>query len=451
MAPAGLDFLTDKYDERYWSWATTKFAVVQPHPSWSGVVMTETGLARLAVKASTFFSRTEPRIFDLRILGAFHIALFLGAIWLMLAGTRDLAVPVQLLIAVLLVVVFTDVGYAASFNSLYGQTASLLFFLWVVALTALAVRDGRLDDGLLIGFFLCAALFVASKPQECVQGPILALLGVRLAGGFSGKRLWRQPAIYLAAGLCAFAVWYYFQTPRRAIRDVARYHTVFMDLLPNSPNPAADLRELGLDEDLLRYSGVHAYMPAAPLGDPGFEERFFARFGFRKLLVFYLAHPARLYDRVRRASHRAFRLRPATLGNFERISGQPARAQSSRHSLWSTLRLAFGSRGLLWLALILGGTAFAVLWRIGAVSGRERLFREALLALVVMACLEFVVCAFADYLDDLPRHLFAFHVMFDLILIVDSAWLAQVAWARFHAREHVRFDRINVASREGVE
>src|SRR5262249_35120595 len=63
----------------------------------------------------------------------------------------------------------------------------------------------------------------------------------------------------------------------------------------------------------------------------------------------------------------------------------------------------------------------------------------------------FVVCAFADYLDDLPRHLFAFHAMFDLILIVDSAWLAQVAWARFHAREHVRFDRINVASREGVE
>src|SRR4029434_1231469 len=90
----------------------------------------------------------------------------------------------------------------------------------------------------------------------------------------------------------------------------ALFRHVFADLLPNSPDPAADLVELGLDADLLRYNGTNAYQPGAPLGDPDFDARFFQRFDFASLVRFYMRHPARLADRLKRGAPSAFRQRP---------------------------------------------------------------------------------------------------------------------------------------------
>ena len=43
-----------------------------------------------------------------------------------------------------------------------------------------------------------------------------------------------------------------------------------------------------------------------------------------------------------------------------------------------------------------------------------------------MAATEYVVCALADYLGDLGRHLYVFQALCDLILIADATWLAQL-------------------------
>src|SRR5262249_32256321 len=152
----------------------------------------------------------------------------------------------------------------------------------------------------------------------------------------------------LAIALCAAAAIYYAAIPRREIREIGLYHTVFMELLPASPDPGRDLDELGLDRSLLRYSGVNAYQPEAPLADPGFRSRFFDRCGYRPVLGLYLRHPARLWDRLERAGRAAFTLRP---GNFTRESGFPPQARATRFSTWSTLRSRLGGRGgIFWVA-----------------------------------------------------------------------------------------------------
>ncbi len=431
MAPVGLAYPTASYGERHWSWALTRFSVVAPRPSNSGALYSEILVAGMAARLSRWLRPEGARVFDIRTLGAVHIVVLLGAIALILAACRDLAPVTQVAVAVLLVFFFTDVGYAACFNSLYGQTASFLFLFYLVGIAGLAVRRGGLSWPLLGGYVLCAVLFLASKPQECIHGPVLALLGVALAGPRKG---W--VAAGLGVALIAFSAWYYYDAiPELEIRKVARYHTVFMELLPNSPQPARDLAELGLDADLIRYSGIHAYLPTSPIGDPGFQARFFERFGYRKLLVFYATHPSRLFDRTRRAARRAFRLRPASLGNFAEDAGRPAGEQTRRFAAWSDLRLRLGRRGLLWLGLALGGTALFVGHGFGRASPRGRSFRTALGALVIMATVEFFVCALADFLGDLPRHLYAFQAMFDLILIADAGWLVQsfVSWSRRRA------------------
>jgi hypothetical protein len=42
-----------------------------------------------------------------------------------------------------------------------------------------------------------------------------------------------------------------------------------------------------------------------------------------------------------------------------------------------------------------------------------------------MAAGEFLICTFADMLDDLARHLFSFHAMIDLILVADAVWITE--------------------------
>jgi hypothetical protein len=423
MGYAGFRYPTEKFDEKYYGHIVPKLSIVAPGWYVSGYLTSETPLAFAARYAS--LGLFPGRMFDIRILATIHILLLLLAIGLFVRACRDLSPIAQVSAAVLLVLVFTDVGYAAPFNSFFPQTASLLFALLTFAWASAGVREGRLRGLPLILYFVSAALFVCSKPQEAVHAPLLAALGVFLAGraGFA----WRRPAaaVGLSAGLCVLALWYYRQIPPAGIRHVGLFHTVFHDLLQYSPDPRRDMEELGIDADLARYVGMHAYMAGAPIRDPDFQARFLDRFGYAKLVGFYLRHPGRFVDRIRRAAPAVFRLRPKYLGNFEKATGVPPRTRSTRFALWSDLRAKGEAHALGWLLAFFGGNllAVALAWRKAPPRGRMFLF--AVLVALVTAGLEFGVCAFADALDDLGRHLFVFHALCDLVLIADAAWLAQ--------------------------
>jgi hypothetical protein len=46
--------------------------------------------------------------------------------------------------------------------------------------------------------------------------------------------------IWLALALCVFSVWYNRQVPA-SFRKIALYDAAFVELLPHSPDPGADL------------------------------------------------------------------------------------------------------------------------------------------------------------------------------------------------------------------
>ena len=278
MAKAGFEHTTGVYGERYFSFLRTRYAIVARGWLRGDYHSSETLLAFVARGAHLAFSK-QP-LFDIRLLGAIHAALLLLALAGIIRACRDLAMPTQVLVATLLVFVFTDVGYAAPFNSFYSQTASLLFLLLSVAIAAAAVRRGRLSGGWLLAYFACALLFVGSKPQERLAAPLLALFGMLLAG----VRLpgaWRRTAVWLGIGLCAFSVWYGRNTPY-TLRQAAIFQVVFDDLLAHSAAPVADARELRLDPDWVKYTGSNPYAPDSPLLDPGFGVRLLHQVGYRR-------------------------------------------------------------------------------------------------------------------------------------------------------------------------
>ena len=425
MGYAGFRHTTADDAERYFGFLRTHYAVVRPGWFRSGYHSSETLLAFAARGAHRLFFRGD--VFDLRTLAAIHAALFLLGVAAIVRACRELAPAAQAVAAGLLVFAFTDVGYVAPFNSFYSQTASLLFLFLTVAVAAESIRRGRLAGPWLAAYFAAALLFVGSKPQERLAAPLLALYGMRLAGT-SWRAPWRSAAAWLAAALCAFSVWYGRHTPY-TLREATMFQLVFDDVLGRSATPADDAAELRLDPAWIRYVGTSPYAKDSPLLAPEFRMRFLHAVGYRSVLRFYARHPARLGERLERASREMWTLRPP-LGNFERSPEHPQTARASAFGVWSRARAALGAHALTWATVLFAGNlaASAAGWR--AASRRGRLFREGLALLVVMAGLAFAVCALAQAPPDLSRALYSFHALVDFLLIADAAWLAQALAGR---------------------
>jgi hypothetical protein len=310
---AGLQYVDDAPEAKYFTHIVREFRFA---PVWfrSGYLSSEIALARLARDLAKPFSKNS--LFDLRVLGALHALLLVAALGALVWSCGALTGAAQIVAGASLVFFFTDVGYAAALNSFHTQVAAFLFLMLTAAVTALAIRRGRLEGALLLLFFAFAFALVGAKPQESIQAPLLALLGLRLSGA-TRRGAWRQPAVWLAAALCLFSVWYYRHTDS-VTRKGALFQTVFAEMLTHSPDPARDLEALGLDPALVRYSGSTAPQVRDTIYAPEFESVYFDRVGFGDIAAFYLARPSRLLDRLARAAeHGGLRLRPVLRGNFE--------------------------------------------------------------------------------------------------------------------------------------
>jgi hypothetical protein len=425
MEPVGLASISSRPEDRFFGWMQPAFALVEPAGIRTWYKSSETLLAGAAVLAARIV-QPDARVFDVRFLAGLHILLLLSAIGILIASCRELAPATQGIVAFLLVFFFTDVGWAAPFNSLYCQTASLLFLMLTVAVAAAGLRRGGFTGGLALAYFLCAALFVCSKPQESLLGPPLAVFGMRMVTA-PVPRL-RRLAWGLALALCLLSIYYYTRTPA-SIRGANAYNVLFTEILPHSPDPAGDLAELGLDPAWIRYAGPNAFDPRGFYEDRELRSRLLPGAGPGALLGLYLRHPRRIAGLLARAGKSSFELRPSDLGNFARSEGGPPGRQTAAFSAWSRLRGRLNGLTVPAILLVANTAAVAATYRRATRTGQ--LFREGLLLLVLMAVVEFGVCSFAVALLDLPRQLYAFHAMCDLILIADAAWACETLARRF--------------------
>ena len=429
LVPLGIEYPTQVYQEMYWSHITAVYRLVPPVQK-VRYLSAETFLAAVARAFTMSIGRRD---FDIRVLGCLHIAIFLWATWLILLPLRPLPLAVRAVAGGLLIFVFTDVSFVAPFNSFYSQTAALLAFLVAAGMAANALaRTGPARFRYLFGYWIAAAMLLLSKPQESVHAPGLALIGLLLMG-----KSRRERAVGLAAGalLCVAGYFYYASTPPE-LSGVGRYFALFSEILPNSPDPARDLGALGLPKGWVKYENTNPYAATSVLRDAAFQRRF-RRFSARRLLGFYGARPRRLERLLARGFSRAFITRPFYLGNFTAASGMRGKARSRAFALWSDGEAALVNQGKWLLPMLLAG-CFA-----GGLSGffrspnpaRRRAWLAAAL-LAAMAALEFTVVMLAQGMTDLDRHLYTFHAMLDLslIIVVTTAVAAAVGRSRAPAR-----------------
>lgn len=393
------------------------FLVGKPHFLAAGYATSEL----VFVKAALLFNGlvSSDGTFDLRVLGAFHAVAFLAGLALILVATRTLPRPSRWASAVLMLLVFTDVGYVAYFNTLYRESAALVFLTLSVGCALLYIRARKSNLGLLLAYFVAAALFVAAKPQYVPLGLLLAIFGVLLSRRWSGGRSYRSWAsVGMAAALCSVGAWSYTAQPGNLSQAVVYSHT-FSDLLVHSSTPKADLADLGVDPALAKWTGTDVFDKHIPIKDPAFKQSFFSHVTPTTLVGFYTTHPVRTAGLLNRAAQQGTSLRAGYLDGSARTSGIVREALGSALAVWSSLREALPLGSLAGLAFILGAAASAgALVRVRCDRLQDKILVELFLFLIAMAAVQFLAVSLVSATLDVVRHLSVFNLLIDMATIM---------------------------------
>jgi hypothetical protein len=415
----GLAHISNNYNDKYFSYFNSKYRIIRKvgGPDW---YKTSTSLLiiparRLSIEAG------QDQIFDLRMLAALHTFILLLGIWLILAASRTLTVSLRVILTGLLVLIFTDVGYVAYFNSFYSEATALSFLAVGVGSSLLLIARRSSSALPLIGYFLASGMLVTSKPQYIPIAPAFGLFGIYLSRYV--RYAWRYwLSVGFALALVCIAVWYNFQIPQ-IMRVHNAYVEIFMDLLPNSKTPQQDLVDLGLNPDYAAFTGTTPYQINSPLDDPRVGTDLSEKVHPYTLPLFYLSHPGRLYELFARCSKYAFSNRVSRLGYYEAYTGKPALSQA--FGIWSSVRENVFPRSAFFLTLFFAtGIASGILLVRTSSATSKNLYLLYLLFIFIAVIEFFVPVLVGGGAPDLEKHLFMFNIAFDVCLILCVLWAA---------------------------
>ena len=380
----------------------------------TGFHSSETLLIRAALLLNGVVSR--PGVFELRLMGVVHAALFLVALALfvdLLGGQRA---GLRIALPALAVLLFCDVASTALYNSFYLDTGAFLFLmLSMVALLRARVRRRGMETILAVAFCL---LLVTAKSQHALLAIPLAVFLV-----WERRELWPRHALLGSALAAALVVGAGAASLARGspphYTGPCLFNIIFARLLPTAEDPAAELASLGLDKSYLRYREMDAYMDRSPMRDKRWVQSFLSRTSFLRLGRFYVTHPGRAWQVAALALEEAAVGRPPGIGNYDDASGRPPYAQSKAFSIWSTARGALLGRCLWAYPLLFALSICVIAWRFPAAGA----------ALLLMGTIEFAVGAMTDA-SEVTRHLFLFNTIWDVALFAAVSTLALWRWRR---------------------
>jgi hypothetical protein len=358
---------------------------------------------------------------DITIMGLVHLLAFLYAFHRLLLATGPLrAGP---LIWILALLILTDVGYAAYWNSFYTEPASCIFLLLLLAESVAIGRTPEVSSAQVLRWTLWAILFVMAKAQNAPIGILLALFALRFKAWNKSPRAIRI-ALVSSLLIAAAAAINIFTIPL-TVKGPNAYNSVFLAILPESKEPALDAQALGLSPYWLKYSGIGAWAVDSGYGDAVKAGVMGKTITPASVLRFYALRPASLWRHVKTVLPIGFSLRPEWCGNFERSTGLPPLARSKAFSLWSAFHehaLAACGKFIL-IALPICPVICVLAWFRWA---HRRRFLEFFGLLSVCCLASFVVAICGDAWDNV-KHLFLFNLLLDTWLVASVAVLFQSA------------------------
>lgn len=422
MGATGLNYYDalESYEDRFFNFAHAHFAYDSFFRGFYPT--TQLILVFLARFVGGIFNSSA---FDIRFLAFFYVAFLLLAGYLLIKYNKTKSWIVASTLAVLMVVVFADVGYLIYFNSLFGEPVSFVFLLLTIALGLVLTKQEKPSKRVLIFFFASALFLVCSKTQNAPIGVGFALLGIRFIYLNKYDKSWRKLAAVLCAITFVASVVMYAAAPKD-FKNINIYQTVFFGILNGSPDVDGDLQKLGLPDKLSVLAGTNYFQTdtAIKQDDPSLTSDFYDRISHVDVLLFYIQNPSRLISRMEVAAENGMTIRPYYLGNYEKAEGKPAGANTFAFSTWSEFKKQYIPNKLWFIVLffVLFFAAASYEW-VRRKDTRSRIAVELFVLLALIGIFSFLIPIVGDGLADLSKHLFLFNVVFDMMFVTAIVWI----------------------------
>lgn len=426
MGPAGLEHIAEDYRDKYFGYFNREYRITPPASLYGSYFSTEVFLVKLA-KMLNFIFHPYNDIFDIRFLSVIYSAILLTALYLIIKVNKPKALAGGIVLALLLTLIFTDIGYISYFNSFYGEALSLTSFLLVIALAMCLIKQKTPKTITLIGFCLAALLLTGAKLQNVPIGIILSVFSLRFLS-LRKDRLWRSTIITFALLLVLISFKSYLSVPEN-IRVCNKYQSVFFGVLKDSPSPDSDLKELGIDRALSVLAGTNYFMKEYPINinDPWLMEEVNSNISPFKVSLFYLKHPLRYLEKLHISAKHGFKLLQG-FGSFEKSENKGYRKVAESFRFWSDFKMNVLPHSLILIVMLFLGyfTVLMLKWiRAGSLS--EKIHLEILLLIGLIGIVQFIIPIIADGEADLSKHLFLFNMCFDIISVIGVTFIVTLA------------------------
>jgi hypothetical protein len=412
----------------YFDYYEPRFAV---RPEYCGSIIPTSTVVPLYAASAVSRLILGPGRFDLRILGALYLGLYLGAVGLLMFRISGSSPMARVTLLAVLGVFFSAV-YIPLLNTFYMDAFALVLLAWAIALGAEVLCSPTVRWFQMAAFTTAVLLLATTKMQYALVAlAFVPLLWFRRRRPvFPGVWFRGAATATLLGGLAWYASlaspWY---------TAITVYDGLFFKFIPATEDPVAALRSLGLGPEFDRYVGAHAFSSGTRMQREDYAVGFGRLVTPSKLTWFIVTHPkaawqAMLHD-LDEASLERVRMKIGDaeyrLGNYERSAGHPPSRQSRFLCWWSEAKsAALARRPLAYLAyvlLLVAGTWFA--------ADRQPACDRAA-ARVGALCLTTMLPAIAGpaFLDavDTGRHLLMFNAVLDIFACA-LVWLSLRAWA----------------------
>lgn len=422
----GLYDLPENSDLLYEGYFIKEYGIMQHYNEHGNIIFTTQSLfIKPAVWLDQLLTGNDD-VFDLRYFGVIMTVYFLAVLYFLVDSlSNKMTLVGSILISLICVYIFCDIGYIAYFNSFYAEPLAYISIMACIT-CALLFAQGRYNKYVVLGMFLLNGMILTlSKQQFAPIGAILGVICLFFLMNADGRLLKRlivaSSVLLLVTGIAT-----YMLIPTGFV-NINLYHSMTRGMLMTSDNPPETLEEFDIDPhyELLNESIYFDKYPVINPEDERLHEDFYSHYDIASIVKHYATHPGAFVEMLDRAVHNAYIIRP-DMGNYEYATGQPPNAHSQIFSVHSNLKRTYVPKT----------SGFVIIWMlvVGAILFKKRLKQIVVIGITLVGLSQIVVSILGAGDADLAKHVFLYNVTFDIVNVIVFAHIVAFFDGRYRKK-----------------
>lgn len=228
----------------------------------------------------------------------------------------DFKPSVKAAVLIMFLFVFCDAGYLLYFNSFYGEPLQYVALMMLLSVGLMIYKNPTIPK--VIYFYVALYFFAGSKLANVPYSIIICLMACVIIL-LRRDKAFRKTVVISALVSLGLMIQLYVSIPDW-MQEATTYQAVFFGIVKESDTPEADLEELGVSQEYVVLQNTNAYMDEDeyPIDINGeeFKRNFYDKVSKLDLVMFYINHPVRLFEKLQTAIKNTAYIRPPNLGEF---------------------------------------------------------------------------------------------------------------------------------------